>query len=81
MPFYKVGHTSLTESLQLLHPGAVVPTPDQLATIWLDQAYTKSIKVLTLTLVGKVVTLVTDGWTDINGQAMVNDAVVLSLSY
>ncbi|GMF43174.1 unnamed protein product [Phytophthora fragariaefolia] len=78
MPFYKFGHPSLAEALQLLHPGAVVSTPDQLATILLDQAYKKSIKVLTLTLAGKVVTLVTDGWTDINGQAVTNYVVVCS---
>ncbi|GMF22084.1 unnamed protein product [Phytophthora fragariaefolia] len=78
MTFYKVGHASLTAALQLLHPGDIVPTSDLLTTILLDQAYTKSIKVLGLALAGKVVTLVTDGWTDINGQAVVNYVVVCS---
>ncbi|KAF4132255.1 hypothetical protein GN958_ATG08705 [Phytophthora infestans] len=50
--------------------------PEQLATVFLDRAYNKSLKMLKVALDGKIVTLVTDGWTDINGLAAVNDVVV-----
>ncbi|KAE9327472.1 hypothetical protein PF001_g1912 [Phytophthora fragariae] len=73
MPFYKIGHASLLGALHLLHPGVEVPTPEQLSVIFLDRAHTK---VLTVTLTSKVVTFVTDGWTYINGQDVVNYVVV-----
>ncbi|KAF4130774.1 hAT family C-terminal dimerization region [Phytophthora infestans] len=76
MPFYRIGHISFLEALQLLHPDVKVPSPEQLATVFLDRAYSKSIKMLKVALDGKIVTLVTDGWTDINGLAVVNYVVV-----
>ncbi|KAE8878912.1 hypothetical protein PF010_g26175 [Phytophthora fragariae] len=67
MPSYEIGHAGLLGALHLLQPGVDVPTSEQLATSFLGRAYTKSMKVLTVTLAGKIVTLVTDGWTDNNG--------------
>ncbi|KAF4142292.1 hAT family C-terminal dimerization region, partial [Phytophthora infestans] len=75
MPFYRIGHTSFLEALQLLHSDVKVPSPEQLATLFLDRAYNKSIKMLKVALDGKIVTFVTDGWTDINGLAAANYVV------
>ncbi|KAG2770991.1 hypothetical protein PC129_g16129 [Phytophthora cactorum] len=60
MPFYKIGHATFLEALKLLHPGVEVPSAEQLSTVFLDRAFNKSIKIVTVTLGGKVVTLVTD---------------------
>ncbi|KAG6586974.1 Transposase [Phytophthora cinnamomi] len=76
MAFYKIGHRSLLDALQLLNPGVEVPSADQLSTTLLDRAYTKSLKTMEKSLSGRMATLVSDAWTDINGQPVMNYVVV-----
>ncbi|KAG3121702.1 hypothetical protein PI124_g1011 [Phytophthora idaei] len=79
MPFYNIGHATVLEALKLLHPGVEVPNAEQLSTVFLDRAFNRSIKIVTVTLGGKVVTLVTYCWTDINGKAVVNYCAVCGI--
>ncbi|KAG2795450.1 hypothetical protein PC111_g22136 [Phytophthora cactorum] len=79
MPFYNIGHATFLEALKLLHPGVEVPNAEQLSTVFLDRAFNRSIKIVTVTLGGKVVTLVTYCWTDINGKAVVNYCAVCGI--
>lgn len=72
MALYKAEHSSLLEALQVLNAGATVPSPYQLATSLLDKAYEHSIEKLNARLEGRLATLVTDAWTDINGLSVVN---------
>ncbi|OWZ02083.1 Transposase [Phytophthora megakarya] len=72
MAFYKTEHHTLLEALQILNPGINVPSSYQLANSLLDLAYEKSINRLTVSLCGRVVTLETDGWTDMSGMAVIN---------
>ncbi|KAE9350143.1 hypothetical protein PF008_g6596 [Phytophthora fragariae] len=82
MPFYNTEQHALVETLQVVNPGISVPSAYQLANPLLDAAYCKSIGGLTVKLGGRVVTLETDGCTDINGMAVVNYmAVSGDLSY
>ncbi|GMF29964.1 unnamed protein product [Phytophthora fragariaefolia] len=76
MAFYKVEHQSLLDALQLLTPGIEVPSRDQLSTVLLDRAYLKSLKLPEVSLQGKVVTVSSDGWTDICGRAVLNYVAV-----
>ncbi|KAG3113921.1 hypothetical protein PI124_g12608 [Phytophthora idaei] len=79
MPFYKIGHATFLEALKLLHPGVEVPSAEQLSTVFLGHAFKRSIKIATVTLGGKIVTLVTDCWTDTNGKAVVNNCAVCGI--
>lgn len=72
MAFYKVEHSSLLEALRIICPEVEIPSRKQLASSLLDDAYTKSIKLMTAMLSGKVTTPVTDAWTDIRGQSVIN---------
>ncbi|KAE8991343.1 hypothetical protein PR003_g3812 [Phytophthora rubi] len=82
MPFCKTEHHALVETLQVLSPGISVPSAYQLTNPSLDVAYNKSIVGLTVKLVGRVVTLETDGRTDINGMTdVIYMAVSGDLSY
>ncbi|GMG16900.1 unnamed protein product [Phytophthora fragariaefolia] len=71
MALYKVEHQSLLDALQLLTPGIEVSSRDQLSTVLLDRAYLKSLKLMEVSLQGKVVTVSSDGWTDICGRAAI----------
>ncbi|KAE8983665.1 hypothetical protein PR003_g23818 [Phytophthora rubi] len=75
MPFYKVEHRTLLDALKMLQPGIELPSAYQLENALLDSAFAKSIAAMEADLTGEVVTVVTDGWTDINGLAVVNYVV------
>ncbi|KAE8992118.1 hypothetical protein PR003_g20990 [Phytophthora rubi] len=72
MAFYEVEHSALLKSLQLLEPGVKLPSSFQLVTTYLNGAYSKSLCVMQVELEGQIVTIVTDGWTDMNGLAVIN---------
>ncbi|KAG3239418.1 hypothetical protein PI124_g15652 [Phytophthora idaei] len=72
MPLYKVEHRTLLAALQVLNPSIKLPSIFQLANSFLDGAYEKSIAIMQFELDGEIMTLVSDGWTDINGLAVVN---------
>ncbi|ETN15586.1 hypothetical protein PPTG_06830 [Phytophthora nicotianae INRA-310] len=72
MPFYMTDHRALLEALQVLNPGIRVPSAHKLANQLLDSSYDKYINRLTTSLAGRVVTLETDAWTDINGMSVIN---------
>lgn len=77
MAFYKVEHEALLKALQLLNPGVQLPTYFQLSTTFLDRTYTKSLVWMQVELDGQTVTIVTDGWTDINGLSVINYVAVV----
>ncbi|KAG6963605.1 hypothetical protein JG688_00008078 [Phytophthora aleatoria] len=72
MAFYKVGHESLLEALQILTPEIEVPPREQFSMVLLDRAYGKSLKGREVNLEGKLVTVSSDGWTDVCGRAALN---------
>ncbi|KAE9041844.1 hypothetical protein PR001_g6449 [Phytophthora rubi] len=69
MPFYK----------DATGRGIELPSAYQLANALLDSAFVKSIQAMEADLTGEVVTVVTDGWTDINGLAVVNYVVAAGM--
>jgi hypothetical protein len=71
LAFYKVEHASLLEALQLLAPAVELPNRDELSNALLDRAYDKSLK-MPMAAMGKIVTVSSDGWTDVCGQAVIN---------
>ncbi|POM78926.1 Transposase putative [Phytophthora palmivora] len=76
MAFYKVEHNVLLKALQLLEPGVKLPSSFQLATTFLDDAYSKSLLVMQVELEGQVLAIVTDSWTDMNGLAVISYVAV-----
>ncbi|KAG6942363.1 hypothetical protein JG688_00018149, partial [Phytophthora aleatoria] len=76
---YAILQDRTREALKLLHPGVEVPSTEQLSTVFLGRAFNRSIKIVTVTLSGKVVTLVTDCWADINGKDVVNYCAVCGI--
>ncbi|KAG3109035.1 hypothetical protein PI124_g11160 [Phytophthora idaei] len=76
---YAILQDRTREALKLLHPGVEVPSTEQLSTVFLGSAFNRSIKIVTVTLGGKVVTLVTDCWADINGKDVVNYCAVCGI--
>ncbi|GMG15970.1 unnamed protein product [Phytophthora fragariaefolia] len=72
MAFYKIEHRSLLDALQLLTSGIEVAMRCQLSAVLLDRAYIKSLKLLEMSLHDKIVTVSSDGWTDICGHAVLN---------
>ncbi|RLN91956.1 hypothetical protein BBJ28_00018483 [Nothophytophthora sp. Chile5] len=72
MAFNKISHPSLTAALSLLHPGAVVPSRQQLATSLLDSCYENFKLKIAHEFAETSCTLTTDAWTDVNGKAVIN---------
>ncbi|OWY95768.1 Transposase, partial [Phytophthora megakarya] len=76
VPFYGVEHPSLLKALQLLYSSVKLPSCFQLSTTFLDKAYVRSLTRMEFELGGAMVTIVTDGWTNNNGLAVINYVAV-----
>jgi hypothetical protein len=77
IPMSKVEDPKLLQALQVLHPQVSVPNRKQLSTTLLDTAYERQMFKIESSLRGKAATLVTDGWTDINGRSVINYVATL----
>ncbi|KAE9039058.1 hypothetical protein PR001_g7679 [Phytophthora rubi] len=72
MAFQKAEHNSLVDALRVLTSSDIVPNRHQLATTLLDMCYDDLRSKLMLLAKGKRVTLRTDGYTDVNRNAVIN---------
>lgn len=72
MAFNKAAHPVFLQALQILHPGAAIPSSHQLLTTMLNASYSDFKVMMAHKLRGKKATLNTEGWTDINVKGAIN---------
>lgn len=63
---------ALLSALRLLHPQATVPTSRAISGVHLNNSYAASVALMEGALRGKLCTLTTDAWTDVNGFSVIN---------
>lgn len=76
MAFYKVEHSALARALKLLNPSVPILSAWLLSHTLLDSYYDRFISRLQAALSSKKASLITDAWTDISGQSLINYVVI-----
>ncbi|KAF4141933.1 hypothetical protein GN958_ATG08822 [Phytophthora infestans] len=76
MTFYKAQHATCAAVFRLLHPMIEIPSQYLIRDRLLDECYEDSISNIRVSLSMHFCLLVTDGWTDINGDAVITYLVI-----
>jgi hypothetical protein len=75
MAFMKISIPQLENALKILRQYVRIPSRDMLSGLLLDKSYDKAMQKILVLLHDEYCTLTTDGWTDINGNSVINYVV------